>query len=461
MTALGKSVLAAHPTDIEFKAGPGMMPDDEASGVRNAKGALRSLSNYNYRIWAAGALVSNTGTWMQRIAQDWLVLTQLTNHDATAVGIVTGLQFAPRILFFPWVGHVADQFDRRKLLIATQLAMGVLALGLGLLTVTGLVRTWHVYIFAWLLGCATAFDAPARQTFVTDMVGEKDLSNAVALNSTSFSIGRMVGPAVAGALIAIAGTGWVLILNGISFAAVLVSLFYMRLGELHQKKLSSAKSGSLVASLLYVWRRPELATILFMQFLVGTFGMNFPIFISTMAVTTFKVGSGGYGLLTSSMAVGSVIGAFVSAYRERPNVPLLIFAVIVFAVGGLLAAVMPNYFLFGFVLAIVGASVQTFTSSLNGLVQMSAAPELRGRVVAILLTLALGGQPIGAPLVGWVADTFGPRWALAVGASSGLAAAGAGLYYYIRFRRLRVSIKSSGVRFAVDPPPADPDNLPR
>jgi MFS family permease len=420
------------------------------------KGAFRSLSNYNYRIWAAGALVSNTGTWMQRIAQDWLVLTQLTDHDATAVGIVTALQFAPRIIFFPWVGHVADQFDRRKLLIATQLVMSALALGLGILTVTGVVRTWHVYIFAWLLGCATAFDAPARQTFVTDMVGERDLSNAVALNSTSFSIGRMVGPAVAGVLISIAGTGWVLILNGISFAAVLCSLLYMRLDELHEKTASPPKSGGLVESLLYVWRRPQLATILFMQFLVGTFGMNFPIFISTMAVTTFKVGAGGYGLLTSSMAIGSVIGAFVSAYRDKPDVPLLIFAVIVFAVGGLLAAIMPNYFLFGFVLAIVGASVQTFTSSLNSLVQMSAAPELRGRVVAILLTLALGGQPIGAPLVGWVADTFGPRWALAVGASSGLAAAAVGLYYYIRFRRLRVHVGPGGFRLEVQPSPPQP-----
>lgn len=283
------------------------------------KGAFRSLSNYNYRIWAAGALVSNTGTWMQRIAQDWLVLTQLTDHDATAVGIVTALQFAPRIIFFPWVGHVADQFDRRKLLIATQLVMGALALGLGILTVIGVLRTWHVYIFAWLLGCATAFDAPARQTFVTDMVGERDLSNAVALNSTSFSICRMVGPAVAGVLISIVGTGWVLILNGISFAAVLCSLLNMRLDELHEKAASRPKSGGLVESLFYVWRRPQLATILFMQFLVGTFGMNFPIFISTMAVTTFKVGAGGYGLLTSSMAIGSVLGAFVSAYRDKPD----------------------------------------------------------------------------------------------------------------------------------------------
>jgi MFS family permease len=197
------------------------------------KGTFRSLESFNYRVWAAGALVSNVGTWMQRIAQDWLVLTQLTHQNATAVGVVMALQLGPQVLFLPFTGFAADHFDRRKLLIATQSAMGALALGLGILIVAGLVQLWQVYVFAFLLGSVTAFDVPARQTFVSDLVGEEHLSNAVALNSTSFNAARMIGPAIAGFLIAMVGSGWVFLINAASFVAVLGSLALLRVGELH------------------------------------------------------------------------------------------------------------------------------------------------------------------------------------------------------------------------------------
>ncbi len=414
------------------------------------KGTFRSLRNYNYRLWASGAIVSNIGTWMQRTAQDWIVLTQLTRHNAAAVGVVMALQFGPQLLMLPLSGFAADHLDRRKLLIATQAAMGLLALGLGLLTVTGLVQLWHVYVFAFLLGCAAAFDAPARQTFVSDLVGETDLSNAVALNSTSFNVARMIGPAVAGVLIASVGTGWVFLINAASFVAVLCSLGFLRVGELHIGSRPARTRGSLLEGFRYVWHRPDLKAVLLMLFLIGTFGLNFPIFISTMSVTVFHAGATEYGLLTSVMAIGSVAGALLAAQRGKPHIALLLVSVAIFGFGFALAAVMPNYWLFGVALVIIGVSAQTLTTSTISLVQLSTEPAMRGRVMAILLAIALGGTPIGAPLVGWVADTLGPRWALWVGAMSGFSAALVGVRYLVRYRGLRVRVESGWVRFRVD-----------
>ncbi|HEY4186708.1 MAG TPA: MFS transporter [Polyangia bacterium] len=392
-----------------------------------ARGTFRSLSGFNYRVWALGAIVSNVGTWMQRTAQDWLVLTQLTHKNAAAVGVVIALQFGPQVLLLPLTGFAADHLDRRKLLLATQGALGALALGLGLLTVTGLVRLWQVDLFALLLGCVSAFDAPARQTFVSDLVAETHLSNAVALNSTSFNAARMIGPAVAGVLIASVGTGWVFLINGASFAAVLASLAFVRVAELQPRPRPSRAEGGLVEGFRYVWRRRDLKVVLLMLFLVGTFGLNFPIFISTMSVVVFHVGAHQFGLLTSIMAIGSVAGALLSARRERPRAGLLLVGATLFGAGLTLAAFMPNYWLFGGALVLVGMSAQTFTTTANAVIQLSTAPAMRGRVIAILLGTALGGTALGAPLVGWVANTFGPRWALGVGAAAGFAAALVGL----------------------------------
>lgn len=400
---------------------------------------FRSLRSYNYRVWVAGALVSNIGTWMQRTAQDWLVLTELTDKNATAVGIVMSLQFGPSLLLLPLTGYVADRYDRRKVLLATQTAQGLLALGLGLMTLTGLVQLWHVYLFALLLGCVTAFDAPARQTFVSELVGEEDLTNAVALNSTSFNAARMVGPAVAGVLIASAGTGWVFVINALSYLGVLLSLAMLRVADLHRRGKAPRAAGGLLAGLRYVWSRPDLKAVLFMLFLLGTFGLNFPIFISTMAVGPFHAGADHYGGLTSAMAVGSVAGALFTASRAQPHIARLVNASLVFGIGCALAAIMPSYGLFGLVLVFIGISAQTFTTSINTVVQLSTEPAMRGRVMAILLAILMGATPLGAPLVGWVADTFGPRWALGVGAASGFASAIVGLLYRRRARAARVA----------------------
>jgi MFS family permease len=391
-------------------------------------GTFRSLRIFNYRVWAAGALVSNVGTWMQRTAQDWLVLTELTHNNASAVGIVMALQFGPQLLLLPWTGFAADHYNQRKLLMASQATMGALALILGLLTVTGAVRLWQVYIFAFLFGCASAFDAPARQTFVGELVSDSDLSNAVALNSTSFNGARMIGPAIAGLAIASIGTGWAFLINGISYAAVLASLLMLRTSELHPKPRASRGRGNLTEGLRYVWSHRDLRTTLIMLFLIGTFGLNFPIFVSTMAVRVFHTDAAGYGLLSSIMAVGTMSGALLGAGRDKPRFLYLLYGAAVFGLGFVLAAIAPTYWLFAATLVIIGAAALTFLNTSNSLMQLSTEPAMRGRVMALRLAVVLGSTPIGAPIVGWIADTAGPRWALGVGAAGGLSAAIAGFY---------------------------------
>lgn len=393
-------------------------------GVRaRFRSTFRSLHAYNYRIWAAGSIVSNIGTWMQRIAQDWLVLTQLTHHSGLAVGVIMSLQFGPPILLVSVAGMAADRCDRRKLLLITQSALGAIALALGVLVLTGLVALWQVEILAGIMGCVSAFDAPARQTFVAELVGDEDLPNAVALNSTLFNGAQLIGPAVAGLMIAAIGTGWVFVINALSFVAVLVSLSQMRTAEFKPAPRASGPGPGLAASLHYVWLHPTLVVALAMLFLVGTYGLNFPIFISTMSVATFHGGPSVYGALSSAMAVGSVLGALATAGRSQPSLRVLALSAFAFGVAGLLAAAMSSVWWFALMLAVLGAAAQTFTTSTNSLVQLSTEPLMRGRVMAIYMGIFLGCTPLGAPLVGWIADTFGPRWALAVGAASGLAAA--------------------------------------
>ncbi len=411
---------------------------------------FRSLRCFNYRVWAAGALVSNIGTWMQRVAQDWLVLTVLTHKNATAVGIVMALQFGPQLLMLPWSGFAADHFDRRRLLIVTQAAMGALALGLGLLTVSGLIRLWQVDLFAFLLGCVSAFDAPARQTFVSELVVQADLSNAVALNSTSFNAARMIGPAVAGLLIARVGCGWAFLINGGSFAAVIASLCLLRVTELHREERAGRIRGSFAQGLHYVRARPDLRMILIMLALIGTFGLNFPIFIATMATRVFHAGADQYGFLTAIMALGTVAGALFSAGRRRTGAGLLCASAAVFGLGFALAAIMPDAWAFGGALVIIGVSALTFTNTTNSLMQLSTEPAMRGRVMALRLAVALGGTPLGAPVVGWVADRFGPRWALSLGAAAGLAAAGVAMVYLVRHRHLRAHFRAGMLRIRYD-----------
>ena len=418
-------------------------------------GAFRSLRIYNYRVWAAGTAVSNIGSWMQRTAQDWIVLTQLTHHNAASVGVVTALQFGPQLLMLPFSGYAADHLDRRKLLIATQAAMGLFSLCLGILVLTGLVRLWEVYVFAFLGGSASAFDAPARQAFVSDMVGEEDLSNAVGLNSTSFNAARLIGPAIGGVMIAAVGSGLVFLINAASFAAVIASLNLLRLHELRGGRHGGGERpartrGNLLEGFRYVWRRPDLKAVLVMIALVGALALNYPIFISAMSVSVFHAGAHQFGLLTSMMAIGSVTGAFMAARRHRPRISLLLGGATALGCAFVVAALMPSFWLFGLALIVVGLASQTFTTTVNSIVQLSTEPAMRGRVIAILMAIALGGAPVGAPFVGWVADRFGPRWALGVGAAAAFGAALVGLYYLVRFRHLRMRLVDGRPRFIFD-----------
>ncbi len=407
------------------------------------RGPFRSLHAYNYRIWAVGTTVSNIGTWMQRIAQDWLVLTQLTHHSGFAVGVIMSLQFGPPILLMSLAGAAADRLDRRRLLMVTQAALGATAMLLGILVLSGVVTLWQVDVLAGITGCVSAFDAPARQTFIAELVGDADLPNAVALNSTLFNGAQLIGPALAGLMIAAIGTGWVFVLNGLSFGAVLVSLLRMRTAEFKPVLRASGPDRGLGFTLRYVWHRRELVIALAMLFLVGTYGLNFPIFISTMSVTTFHGGANVYGALSSAMAVGSVLGALATAGRRLPSLRVLAFSALAFGVIGLMAAAMHSVWWFGLMLAVLGAAAQTFTTSTNSLVQLSTDPAMRGRVMAIYMGIFLGCTPLGAPLMGWIADVLGPRWALATGAASGLAAALLAAIYFRRSQTVRQAVEPS------------------
>ena len=385
-------------------------------------GPFRALRSFNFRVGSAGALISNIGTWMQRVAQDWLVLTQLTHHDASALGIVMGLQFAPQLLLLPWTGSAADRFNQRRLLMITQATMGVLALALGALTVLNVIQLWHVYAFAFVSGSAAALDAPVRHTFITELVGDEDLPSAVSLNSTSFFAGGMVGPAAAGLVIARVGTGWAFLINGISFGAVLISMALFRATEMRTNLRASHSASGFKAGLRYVWSRQDLRGILIMLFLIGTFGWNFPIFISTMAVSVFHTDARGFGLLSSIMAVGTITGALLAGV-SRPQFGSLLAGAAVLGIGCALGAIAPGYWWFAGALVIVGVAALSFTNSTNSMMQLSTEPAMRGRVMALRLAVALGATPIGAPIEGWVANRFGARWALEIGAASGFAAA--------------------------------------
>jgi MFS family permease len=399
---------------------------------------FRSLSGINYRLWFAGALVSNIGTWMQRTAQDWIVLTVLTRNDAVAVGITMALQLGPQLLLVPWSGLIADRFDRRKLLMLTQAVMAGLGAALGIMVLLGVAELWHVYAFALALGVVSAIDAPARQAFVSELVSERDLPNAVALNSASFNAARLVGPAAAGVLTVAVGAGWVFLINAVTFAATLVSLALLRRGELRVSARAPRAKGQLLEGFRYVAKRPDIVAIMVAIFLVGTFGLNFAIFTATMARVEFGHGAGEFGLLSSVLAIGSVTGALLSARRERPQMRVVFLSAAAFGVSCAISAVMPTFATFAVSLILVGFSSITLMTTANSVVQTTTEPMMRGRVMALYMAIFVGGTPLGAPIVGWVSNQFGPRWALGVGAASGIAAAIVGLVWMIVSNELRV-----------------------
>ena len=383
---------------------------------------FRSLHVRNYRLYASGAVVSNVGTWMQRVAQDWLVL-QLTHNNGTALGITTGLQFLPILLLSPYAGLVADRFPKRRLLQVTQLMLAVPALVLGLLAVTGVAQTWMVFAVALWFGVGSAFDAPARQSFVSEIVGPDDLTNAVGLNSASFNLARMIGPALAGVLIAALGsgvsaTGAVILINAVSYSAVILSLQRMRDRELHPAKPVARHPGMIVEGMRYTLARPDLMLILTIVFFAGTFGLNFQITSALMATEVFHKGAGEYGLLGTTLAIGSLSGALLAARRSRIRHRLVVAAAVGFGLAEIVAGLMPTYTAFAVWTPVLGLFSLTLITSANATFQMSVAPQMRGRVMALYMMVFMGGTPIGAPIVGWVGQEFGARWTLLGGGAA-------------------------------------------
>jgi MFS family permease len=374
---------------------------------------FRAFKVRNFRLYASGAIISNIGTWMQRVAQDWLVL-ELT-HSGTALGIVTGLQFLPSLLASPYAGVIADRFAKRKVLTLTQIAMGTVALLLGGLTVFGLVEVWHVYVLAFLFGIGTAFDAPTRQSFVVEMVGKDELTNAVGLNSASFNAARLIGPGLAGLLIHWFGTGPVIMINGLSYAAVILSLRLMRSSELYTPKPAAREKGMIRDGMRYLWRRPELMMILTTVFFAGTFGLNFQMTSALMATEAFHKGAGEYGILGSILAIGSFAGALLAARRVRTRQRLVMGAALAFGVMVIVSGIMPTYLSYAMVLPIVGFSALTLLTAANATMQLGIEPTMRGRVMALYMTVLMGGTPLGSPFIGWIGQTFGARWSLIVG----------------------------------------------
>ena len=400
-----------------------------------------SLDIRNYRIYAAGAFVSNIGTWMGRVAQDWLVLTELTDHSSAALGIVTGLQFLPFLLLAPWAGMIADRFPKRRILLVTQVALALSSLVLGVLVVTGTAQLWMVYAIALFTGVATAIDNPARQSFVSEMVPRDRLANAVALNSASFNAGRLIGPGIAGLTITVFNTGVALLLNTLTFVAVLVALVLLRPSELRPAPVTRGK-GAIMDGVRYVRRRPDLILVMALVFVLGTFGMNFQITTALMATREFGKGPTEFGLLGSIMAIGSLTAALLSARRSQPRLRHLLTALVGFVLATGAAALAPTYLLFALSLVPVGLSALTALTTANAMVQLRVEPYMRGRVMALYMAIFMGGTPVGAPIIGWVGDVWGPRWTIAIGTVAvGLALVGVSVWLG-RHENVRVSYES-------------------
>ncbi|MCT1686564.1 MFS transporter [Pseudoglutamicibacter cumminsii] len=410
-----------------------------------------SLQIKNYRWWFFGGLVSNIGTWMQRIAQDWLVLTQLTDNSGTAVGVVMGLQFLPILFLSAYAGVMADRYPRLRIVQIAQAFMCVLAVVLGVMVLTETVELWHVYVFATLLGVGAAFDAPARQALVNDLVPSKLVPNAVSLNSTSFNSARLIGPGVSGLLIAAVGTGWVFLLNAASFAGVLLSLFVIsRNMSVNSQPRVPRQRGQVVEGIKYVAQRPTLIMIMVLAFVVGSFGLNFPVFNSVMATTVFDADAEVFGLLGTIQACGTLAGALMAARRQGSRLKFVVGGAIGFGITVIAACVAPWLWLYAVLLIPTGWAAVTFLNSCNVTLQMTVDPRYRGRVMALYMVLVMGGTPLGAPLMGWLAEILGARASVFLAGLISLVAGLWGLWHWNRHApqgELRRRVRRIRVRF--------------
>jgi MFS family permease len=390
--------------------------------ARLAGTTFGSLRIRNYRLYFTGQTISVSGAWMQRVAQSWLVL-HLTN-SGVALGIVSALQFLPILLLGAFAGLAADRMDKRRLLLLTQSITGMLALVLGLVTLLDVVQLWMVYALALALGLVTVVDNPTRQSFVMEMVGRRQVANAVSLNSAVFTSARVVGPAIAGVLITLVGTGWCFVINGASSVAVVAALLAMDPAALHRAEVAPRRPGQLREGLRFVWSRPDLRIPLMLMAVVGTLALNFTVVLPLLARNTFHGGPATYGLLFSVLGLGSLAGALYTAGRHEPSLKVLITAVALFGLLMLAASAAPNLAVEVAVLLPMGMASVTFQTTGNSLFQLRSLPTLRGRVMSLYTLVFLGTTPIGAPFVGFVAEHLGPRMGWVMGGAAMLVAAG-------------------------------------
>ena len=406
------------------------------------RSTFQSLQIRNYRLFATGQLISLIFGWVQITAQDWLVL-ELSHGSASALGVVTALQFAPMLLFTLYAGKLADRFDKRYLLIVANLLWFVLAALMGALVVSGAVLLWQVYVFAALWGVVTAVETPVRQSFVSELVGKPLLPNAMSLNAATFNTARILGPALAGLTIAALGTGTAFVVNAASYAFPVVALARLRAGELHRENRQvSAAEARVVDGLRYVWRRHDLLLPVVLILVVGMVGFNYQLTLPVLAKNVFHTGAATFGLLVTALAAGALMGALAGTRRRaRPSAWLVLGAALGYGALGTLAGFMPTYGLTALVMVPTGFAQIFLAQAANQRVQLGTDAEMRGRVMALYILAFLGTNPIGAPLVGWFAEVFGPRASIWAGGAISLAAALAALLWQLRRSQTRIRLR--------------------
>lgn len=379
-----------------------------------------SFKYHNYRLWWMSNIFASTATWMQRVAQDWVVLMVLTDQSGFAVGVVTALQFLPQLLLSIPAGMVADRFNRRRIIQICQCIVALSGLLTGILLLTGVAALWHIYIIALITGVADCLTSPARQAFVSELVTKEDLPNAVGLNSTAFNSARLIGPGLAGFVIAGIGPGWVFIANFVLFIVPVLGLSLMDPARLYRPEKTSRTKGMMREGLRYVQNRTDIKAIIAILTVVGALGLNFQLTQAVMATRVFGKGAGEYGLLGSIMAIGALAGALQAARRRQPRVFTVVVSAVLFGILEGALALAPTYEIFALLLIPTGFVMLNLLTSANATIQVSTEEEIRGRVLSIYFLFFLGTTPIGAPIIGWVAEHWGPRWSLGVGAIASL-----------------------------------------
>ena len=408
---------------------------------RLGKATFSSLHNRNYRLYFVGQIISVSGTWMQRLAQAWLIL-RLTHNNGFALGVESGLQFLPMLILGAWGGVIADRFDKRRLLYATQIAAGLLALGLGVIVAAGAATVLLDYVFSVLLGFVNVFDNPARQTFVMEMVGRDELPNAVGLNSVVMNSSRAVGPAIAGLVISGVGLAPCFFFNAASYLAVLLALWMMSADALQRVETVPRAKGQLREGFQYVWSDPMLRIPLLMMAVIGTLAFNFQVVIPLISTKVFGLGAAGYGDLTAAMGAGAVFGGLAAASRQGVSYRRLLGLTYAMGVSILLAAVAPSILTMVIALFAMGAASFAFIATANTTLQLTARPEMRGRVMALYAIAFLGSTPVGSPIIGLVCAVWGARAGFAVGGVAALVAGIVAWWSFTRVREQRAALSS-------------------